>query len=207
MHQPLTLVACADIRRVITKDLLPSINSTAGATGMTATLPIGNIIMRWGERSNTILSGARQDPVLYVEVQSFTNAGSPANQLPVRNQFVQDVIEQLLLCKYRGVPHFGKNNARTFTHPTCPLKVTMQQQLAELRQLQAQHDPQLLFQPELFARLVEGSSRMSAGCDVRRECFCSSHKHCARYHRCVRSAAFPEYRVCKPTATFDEVSV
>jgi hypothetical protein len=195
----------ADIRKVLSQDLAPTISSEAAALGMNATMPIGNIIMRWGARTNTILGGTRAGPVLYVESQGFTNVRTPDNNFPGRNMFVLDIIEQLLLCKYQGIPHFGKNAVRTYAHPACPLRSTMQQQLAEFRKLQMQHDSQLLFQPELFARLMEGSSRTAAGCDLRRECFCSSNVHCAPSFRCVPSLAFPQFKVCKPPANFDDV--
>lgn len=191
----------ADIRKVISQDLNPA---AAGKPGMSALLPVGDIIFRWGARASMIFGGARQGPIMYVETQGLTNARPPNNnQFPIRNMFALDIVEQMLLCKYKGIPHFGKNFVRTFTHPACALKTTMQQQLAEFKQLQAQHDPLLLFEPQLFTRFLKGSSMSSAACDVRRECFCTSDLHCATRFKCVRSSAFPEYKVCKPPADFD----
>lgn len=191
----------ADIRKVVSQDLNPA---AAGKPGMSALLPVGDIIFRWGARASMIFGGARQGPIMYVETQGLTNARpSNNNQFPIRNMFALDIVEQVLLCKYKGIPHFGKNFVRTFTHPACALKTTMQQQLAEFKQLQAQHDPLLLFEPQLFTRFLKGSSMSSAACDVRRECFCTSDLHCATRFKCVRSSAFPEYKVCKPPADFD----
>jgi hypothetical protein len=61
-------------------------------------------------------------------------------QYPLRYGYVPELIEMMTLCKYDARPHFGKNWARTFTYPRCPVR-SKYPQFEDLLKLQAKVDP------------------------------------------------------------------
>jgi hypothetical protein len=72
--------------------------------------------------------------------------------------------------------------------------------------LQNRFDPFRIFQPSLYTRVAATSNPTTLYlplCDLKKECYCQNDSHCALYHSCVASAAFPEYKVCKPSAGYD----
>lgn len=116
---------------------------------------------------------------------------------PMRYQFVMDVIEELTLCKYKGRPHWGKNFDRTFTHPKCGVRA-MYPKFGELLKLQAKYDPGKMLEPRLFRKVADRESfTYTPGCSTWMKCYCTQDSHCPLEHKCVPSAAFPEYKVCK----------
>ncbi|KAI8469291.1 MAG: hypothetical protein J3K34DRAFT_470110 [Monoraphidium minutum] len=64
--------------------------------------------------------------------------------------FVHEILEQPSLCKYKGRPHPGKGSERTFTHPRCAI-ADRYPLLPKLLKAQADLDPDLVFEPPLFA--------------------------------------------------------
>eukprot|EP00775_Hariotina_reticulata_P007191 gene7191-7405_t len=123
--------------------------------------------------------------------------------MPIKYQFIIDVLEQLTLCKYNARPHWGKNHERTFLHPTCKVKAKYPK-FDELVKLQTQHDPARLFEPRLFSRVAAGDTyKLSPGCSLWQRCYCEQDIHCSRGHKCVKSKTFPEYKVCKPAQIKD----
>jgi hypothetical protein len=109
-------------------------------------------------------------------------------------------------CRYRAKPHWGKNFDRTFTHPRCKLSglygsTSSTGGFPALKRLQVQHDPKGAFVSPLLRRVLAGTTpSRTAGCAFRGECYCSANSHCARDYSCVSSDAFPQYKVCKPSA-------
>lgn len=53
-------------------------------------------------------------------------------------------------CKYGGRPHWGKNYRRTFTHPKCSIPERFGASMDTARRMQAQHDPDRIFEPEMW---------------------------------------------------------
>lgn len=71
--------------------------------------------------------------------------------------------------------------------------------------LQQQLDPQRMFQPALWSRMLRGTQVFTPMCDLLRSCYCDEDSHCAPKFACVASAAFPQFRVCKPMPDFDSL--
>lgn len=111
----------------------------------------------------------------------------------------------LVLLRYKGRPHWGKNYDRTFAHPDCPLRdrfPNFDQQL----QLQAQYDPAKVFEPVLMHQIINKIPNMyGPQCDVKRQCYCTEDSHCGVGHKCVAALSFPEYKVCKPSFTIPKL--
>jgi L-gulonolactone oxidase len=61
-------------------------------------------------------------------------------QVQAKFAWVQDAVEQLTLCKYKGRPHFGKNFDRTYQHPGCPVRDNLYD-FQGLLDVRARYDP------------------------------------------------------------------
>jgi hypothetical protein len=105
--------------------------------------------------------------------------------------------------RYNARLHFGKNWDRTFTHPKCPVRARYPQ-FDDLLALQARVDPQKVFEPPLFTKIVSGAGpNYYPSCATDYECFCEEDVHCAPEFKCVPSFALPQFKVCKPPADWD----
>jgi hypothetical protein len=72
--------------------------------------------MRFGKTPASLIGyGAGIKNPVYVQQQMLASKATPG--VPSRYEWVQEVYEQLTLCKYNGQPHTGKNWDRTFTNP------------------------------------------------------------------------------------------
>ena len=87
-----------------------------------------------------------------VFVQSTWLRSREAVGWPMRFGFVQDLIEEVTLCKFNGHPHWGKNFDRTFTHPRCPIKPRYPK-FDQLLSVAKGYDRDGAFQPELFKKV------------------------------------------------------
>lgn len=97
-----------------------------------------------------------------------------------------------------SVRRAGKNFDRTYTSPACPVRDHWPG-LARLAQLQAKYDPSKVFEPPLMSKVVSGAPAAAfPRCALAKACYCSLDEHCAEGYKCVPSAAFPQYRICKP---------
>eukprot|EP00878_Enallax_costatus_P001016 GHUV01001150.1.p1 GENE.GHUV01001150.1~~GHUV01001150.1.p1 ORF type:complete len:631 (+),score=62.78 GHUV01001150.1:321-2213(+) len=116
---------------------------------------------------------------------------------PIRYQFVPDLIEQLTLCKYNARPHWGKNFDRTFTFPKCGIRAKYPK-FDGLLKLQKAHDPEKMFEPELFNKVVKNEKfALTPHCTLWQQCYCEQDIHCPQGWKCVSATSFPEYKVCK----------
>lgn len=76
----------------------------------------GYYVMRFGKTPDSYIGyGAGLQQPVYVQQQMLASKATPG--VPSRYEWVQEVYEQLTLCKYNGQPHTGKNWDRTFTNP------------------------------------------------------------------------------------------
>jgi hypothetical protein len=67
--------------------------------------------------------------------------------------------------------------------------------------LQDAHDPNRVFEPELFARAAAGEGYvLKPKCVLDHSCFCEADEHCADGFACRPSRALPEYLTCQPRA-------
>jgi len=105
--------------------------------------------------------------------------------------------------RYNARLHFGKNWERTFTHPQCPVRPRYPH-FDDLLAVQAKVDPDKVFEPPLFTKLVNNQGpNYYPGCVTDYECYCEKDEHCAPEFKCVPSFAMPQFKVCKPPADWD----
>jgi hypothetical protein len=120
--------------------------------------------------------------------------------LPPQYSWIQDYVEQLTLCKYRGRPHWGKNFGRTFTSTACPVRNLYGAGFDALLAAQATYDPGKVYEPPLFAAVVARGGPLydGPGCATQKLCYCVNDGQCAAGWACRPSRAFGEYRACVP---------
>lgn len=65
--------------------------------------------------------------------------------------------------------------------------------------MQDTYDPERVFEPELWRRVVAGEGySLKPKCVLERSCYCESDEHCGDGFVCVNSIAFPQYKQCRP---------
>jgi hypothetical protein len=70
---------------------------------------------------------------------------------------------------------------------------------AAMAALQDKHDPERVYEPELWARMLKGDQFfLKPKCALDRSCYCEADEHCADGYACVPSAAFPQFNQCRP---------
>eukprot|EP00878_Enallax_costatus_P039544 GHUV01045351.1.p1 GENE.GHUV01045351.1~~GHUV01045351.1.p1 ORF type:complete len:168 (+),score=22.98 GHUV01045351.1:76-579(+) len=96
----------------------------------------------------------------------------------------------------------GKNFQRTFTSPRCPIPQRFPTSFSRAVELQKQHDPNYIFEPELFNKIRTNSPyELYPGCaGLDKSCYCEEDIHCAKDHACVnaKTPGLESYKVCKP---------
>ena len=187
----------ADIRKIVAEDLrgIPGWGQHARCL-----LP-GYYVFRFGKNaagaSDVGMAAGLQQPV-YVQQQMLASANTPG--VPTRYEWVQEVYEQMMLCKYDARPHWGKNWDRTFTNPRCPVPPKYGAGMARMQQLQAKHDPARVYEPELWARMTGGAKyELYPRCVLDRACYCEEDIHCAEGFSCRKALSQPQFNTCQPT--------
>ncbi|KAG0600278.1 hypothetical protein M758_11G021100 [Ceratodon purpureus] len=159
----------------------------------------GPFMLRFGRGTpSTLLSTSTgADPVVYVQWLPIHSARTPRR--PAKHAPVYETLEQLTLCKYQGRPSYGQNHERIFRHPRCHVRDNFpDENFDRMRALQDVHDPERMFEPELFGLVARKSGpEYYALCTLENWCFCADDAHCAARHACVPSPVFPEYKICK----------
>jgi L-gulonolactone oxidase len=74
--------------------------------------PLGGIYFRFGKPTTALLGFGRKSEWFVPEVTTWR----PKDGRPMYDQAGLDAIETLMRDKYKGVPHWGKNENATFTH-------------------------------------------------------------------------------------------
>lgn len=81
----------------------------------------------------------------------------------------------------------------------CPLAPKFGENFKKMVAMQDKYDPERVYEPELWARLVKGEGyQLKPKCQLDRSCYCEANEHCADGFKCVPSEAFPEYKACRP---------
>ncbi|KAF8056455.1 aminopeptidase M1-D [Scenedesmus sp. PABB004] len=188
-----------DVRRIVKMDLAATVK---GHPGVTPFMPFGpGILFRWTKRSNTLMGMNGRGSVVWASVESFAALHTAETPFPARNYHLSDIMEHLLVCKYKGRLHWGKNTDRAFLNPdpACRYAETLADELRELSALQDAYDPNRVFEPPLIAKIKAGAvPPYFPGCEVTRSCYCAADEHCAPGWACRASLAFPAFKVCTP---------
>jgi hypothetical protein len=68
------------------------------------------------------------------------------------------------------------------------------------REMQDKHDPQRVFEPELWKSINNPEYSLYPRCVLKKDCYCQEDIHCPDLHRCVPSRApgLQNFKACKP---------
>jgi hypothetical protein len=68
------------------------------------------------------------------------------------------------------------------------------------RAMQDKHDPQRVFEPELWKSINNPEYSLYPRCVLKKDCYCQEDIHCPELHRCVPSNApgLGNFKACKP---------
>uniref|UniRef100_A0A383WHX7 FAD-binding PCMH-type domain-containing protein n=1 Tax=Tetradesmus obliquus TaxID=3088 RepID=A0A383WHX7_TETOB len=182
-----------DVKKIFQKDL------SEDGKAQDRCLPFGGyVFLRFGKANNdysSVTSGMKNP--IYVELTNARSRKLPG--VPAKYAFVQDAMEQLTLCKYKGRPHWGKNSDRAWGHPECSVRDALPNFDKQL-EMQAKYDPNKVFESILMSRFIAKQPNLySPQCDLKRSCYCTQDSHCAQGFACVPLASFPQFKVCKPS--------
>ncbi|KAG0594424.1 hypothetical protein M758_UG075900 [Ceratodon purpureus] len=166
-----------------------------GAGKVKRCMPPGYFCLRFGKpNQNLLATGTGSEDVVFVQWTHLTSALIP-NML-AKHSSVAETLEQLMLCKYKGRPHWGKNLERIFRHPDYKVRVNFSTE--NIDQVLAMHEPAKIFQPDLFEHLLERSGpEYNELCTPHFWCYCGDDSDCPAGHACQSSTTFPEYKVCR----------
>jgi hypothetical protein len=66
--------------------------------------------------------------------------------------------------------------------------------------MQARHDPDKVFEPELWKSINNPQYALYPRCALYKDCYCQADEHCPERHRCVPSLApgLEGFKACKP---------
>lgn len=190
-----------DVKRIVKAELVEAearLSKRYGNGKVRRCMPPGYFWFRFGQGNKNLLStAAGSEDVVHVQWTHVHSALIP-NKLPKQSR-VAETLEQLTLCKYKGRPHWGKNNERIFAHPDCKVRDNYPAtNIAEMQEMQNQHDPKRVFEPELFQNILQKTGpEYSELCTLHFWCYCKDDAHCPAEHQCRPSSSFPEYKTCK----------
>jgi hypothetical protein len=77
----------------------------------------------------------------------------------------------------------GKNYRRTFTHPKCTIAERFGPAMDVARRMQAKHDPDRIFEPELWKSINNPEYALYPRCALYKDCYCQADEHCPEQHR------------------------
>jgi hypothetical protein len=159
-------------------------------TAIKVCFPVFGVYIRFGKQSDTLLGPTRNGDVAYVELHILRSR----NGTPHLGFAAVDEIRQLLLIKYKGQPHYGKNFAVDFIGKANPKFTAIAQK----------YDPKGLFQNNFLKSLstTTASTANAKYCALERKCFCSSDAHCPDNWNCVNGSVFTEAKVCRKGRNF-----
>ncbi|GLJ35293.1 hypothetical protein SUGI_0710090 [Cryptomeria japonica] len=124
--------------------------------------------------------------------------------IPRWNGHVMDEIEQMLLQKYEGVPHWGKNRVYTFDGAA-----KRAVNVGKFLKVKQQFDPKGYFSSEWSDEVLgigKGVQVWQDGCGLDGLCVCEEDRHCApdKGYVCRPGKFWKDARVCKGIPTMEE---
>ena len=154
--------------------------------------PLFGLYTRFGLASDSLIGPTRNGPVAYIEIHILRNRqGGPVLGMPGISE-----IRQLLLGKYGGQPHFGKNFPIDFSGLT-----TRNEKYPEFNKIALKYDKDAVFTNQ-FVRSFEveyGKSvqQNSKACAVSETCLCESDMNCFEGWGCSQGAIYTPAKVCR----------
>ncbi|EFJ26123.1 hypothetical protein SELMODRAFT_97935 [Selaginella moellendorffii] len=164
-------------------------------TAMCAIDTYGGLWLR-NVRASRAYLGEKRD-VTHVEFFAFNHRDSAR---PQAYEAIMEELEQILLFKYDGMPHLGKNRPHTFKNIRSKTR-----NLAKFLEVRRKMDPDGWFSSEWSDAVlgIRGSVVSSSdGCAPGGLCVCSEDRHCApeEGYLCKPGIVYKEARVCTKTS-------
>jgi FAD/FMN-containing dehydrogenase len=177
---------------IATADLADFIGDAKALLALDPTcLPLNGIYFRFGKPTRGALSMASERETVYVGIEYLRNP--VGNGFPSGYEVIQE-LEQILLSRYRGRPHPGKNVLPMFDGVG-----KFYPRLAEFEAFRRSMDPDDRFENASYRRLRDGlkTATRASGCVVSDGCYCKLDLDCPAGLRCVPGLVEPKARVCR----------
>lgn len=154
--------------------------------------PLNGIYFRFVKASPSYIGMASgQDSVLIGIEHTLNNRGKNTP----KNYFVIQEIEQMILQKYSGRAHWGKNSVALFE--SAKAKYPKWNDFLNAKQ---NFDPDNIFTNPFWQRVSEEidlSGYQYPGCAIDGTCYCSSNAHCELGKQCVSGGFYTQANVCR----------
>ena len=176
-----TLDAISDIRSIVDKKKY--------------CFALNGVYFRFSNASNSALSMNAGRKTTFISIEYALN---PNGKAPINYDVFQE-IEQLLLNKYQGRPHFGKNSV--------PVFLGVKHKFPKFDQflaLKAELDPDNMYSNNFWERIVNDelsdsvlSKIYQKDCVNKDTCYCQKDIHCPKGTTCQSGRFFEEARICR----------
>ena len=163
-----------------------------------ACFPLNGVYMRFVPSSKSLIGMNSGRKTAFVGIEFVLNKKGK----PPLNYDVQQEIEQLLLKKYSGRPHWGKNTVPLFIGIGKNYDAVKWQKFLDTKD---RFDPKGIFTNQFWRRIISKKNSellktlMSDGCVAKGLCYCSSDNHCDTNNgeRCGAGRFFKEAFICR----------
>ena len=144
--------------------------------------PVFGLYVRFGLQSKTLLGPTSDGDKAFIEIHILRTR----NGTPHLGFSAVDEIRQLLLVKYDGKPHYGKNFAVDFIGRSSK----------EFDSKIKRFDPRGIFSNK-FLESRNQAQELSPGCAFERTCVCKADDHCYPGWVCTSGSVYKDASVCK----------
>lgn len=154
--------------------------------------PLNGIYFRFVKASPSYIGMASGQDSVFLGIEHTLN--DRGNSTP-KNYFVIQEIEQMLLQKYNGRAHWGKNSVALFE--SAKAKYPKWNDFVNVKQ---NFDPDNIFTNPFWQRVSEEidlSGYQYPGCAIDGTCYCSSNAHCELGKQCVSGSFYTQANVCR----------
>jgi hypothetical protein len=156
-----------------------------------ACLPLNGLYFRFGHASRGAIGMAGARETAYVGMEYVRNPWG--NGYPRDFDVIQE-LEQLLLNKYAGRPHWGKNQQAMFENVSASYP-----RFAEFEAYRQQQDPNDIFINDFYSHISGrlAPAQPAPNCVVAEACYCRTDDHCPKGLACKEGLVYREARVCR----------
>lgn len=161
-----------------------------------ACFPLNGIYFRFGNASKSYIGMSAGRDTAYISIEYLLNKKGKRSPL---NYDVYQEIEQMLLYKYEGRPHWGKNNYPIFVD-----SVNRFPKWDAFIAAKSELDPGGIFTNAFWERVSAESMSPKLELEMWKDrcvesdtCYCQTDKHCKRGKKCLPGRFFSEAKVCR----------
>ncbi len=157
-----------------------------------ACMPLNGVYFRFGHATRGALAMAGDRDSVYVGMEYVRNPWG--NRYPRDFDVIQE-LEQLLLNRYAGRPHWGKNQAPMFENISVKYP-----RFADFEAYRESVDPDGIFMNDFYSHINGGATpaQSAKNCVVDQACYCQIDEHCPKGYTCEQGLVYTDARVCRP---------